>query len=89
MLRTSLASLPFMKTMWFSFGQAHHHNINGQIFDKDTLCEITSHDPRQTMFEIFGASWSMPYEELTDELLSYFPKGVVKLRLDSAQSSNL
>jgi len=68
-----------MKTSWFTFGQAHRHNINGQIFDKDTVVEITSFEPRNVMFETFGNKWSMEYSAPPD--MKHFPKGIIKLNL--------
>lgn len=69
-----------MKTAWFSFGQTHVHSVNGKTFDKDCLVEITSDDPRQTMFDTFGDKWSMQYDESRKEKsLHYYRRGVIKL----------
>lgn len=65
------------KTAWFTFGQAHRHNINGTIFDKDTVVEITAVDPRQVMFDTFKNKWSMHYDEPPD--MQHFHKGIIKL----------
>jgi hypothetical protein len=69
--------MPEHKTAYFTFGQCHIHTVNGMVFDKDTVVEITSPDPRETMFEIFGCKWSMQYHHPPD--LKYFPGGIIKL----------
>lgn len=68
-----------MNTAWFTFGQAHRHNINGQIFDKDTVVEITADNPREEMFKMFGRKWSMEYDKPPG--MEHFPKGIIKLSL--------
>jgi len=65
------------KTAYFTFGQDHIHTVNGRVFDKDTIVEISSPSPRDTMFEIFGCKWSMQYNIPPD--LKHFPKGIIKL----------
>ena len=66
-----------MTTAYFTFGQAHEHIINGQIFNKDTVVKITAEDPRKVMFKTFGPKWGFQYNEEPD--MNYFPGGVVEL----------
>jgi len=66
-----------MKTCYFSFGQTHFHSVNGKTFDKDCIVEITSADPRATMFEIFGRQWAMQYDEVPE--MQYYPRGIIVL----------
>ena len=69
-----------MITLWFSFGQIHHHVIDGKVFDKNCLLEIIAVDEaeaRQMMFDLFGNKWSTQYEKLPD--MTFFPRGVVTL----------
>lgn len=67
------------KTAFFTFGQAHVHRVNGKTFDCDCVVKITSPDPRQTMFENFGAKWSMEYKEMTPKTLKFFKRGIINL----------
>lgn len=66
-----------LQTAWFTFGQVHVHNVNGIIFDKDCVVEITSPNPRETMFETFGRKWAMQYDEMPD--VGYYQRGIIKL----------
>jgi hypothetical protein len=66
-----------VQTRWFSFGQNHAHRVNGKTFDADCIVEITSADPRQTMFEHFGAKWAFDYDKPPD--MKHFPRGILKL----------
>jgi len=64
-------------TRYFTFGQGHVHSISGFTFDKDIVVAITSKDPRKTMFDLFGAKWSMEYLDCPD--LYFYPRGVKHL----------
>lgn len=66
-----------MRTSWFTFGQAHVHSVNGKTFDKDCVVEITSEDPRITMFNTFGTKWSFEYD--VEPPMQHFPRGIIKL----------
>lgn len=66
-----------MHTSYFSFGYGHTHRHNGKTLDVDCLLEITSDDPRETMFKNFGTKWSMQYDTLPKNM-SHFPRGVIK-----------
>lgn len=66
-----------MKTAYFTFGQCHFHKINNQIFDKDIVVKITSHDPRLVMFELFGSKWSMQYDDPPD--MKLYPRGIIDM----------
>lgn len=60
------ARLQSMRTSYFTFGQVHVHSVNGRTFDKDTVVKITAENPRDVMFEHFGAKWSMEYDQPPD-----------------------
>ena len=66
-----------MTTKWFTFGQGHRHEIDGRVFDKDTVLEITAADPEQVMWDTFGGKWAFMYDKPPD--MQFFPKGIVKL----------
>ena len=66
-----------MTTCYFSFGQTHVHSVNGKTFDKDCIVEITSDNPRETMFETFGTKWGMQYDEVPE--MQYYPRGIIVL----------
>lgn len=68
-----------LKTRYFSFGQIHVHSLNGQTFDKDCIVEITAEEPREVMFQCFGDKWAFEYNDLNDDQLRHFPRGVIKL----------
>ena len=70
-----------METYYFSFGQGHFHNIDGVIFDKDSICGIRangSEEARTKMFEVFGKKWSMQYTKESLKI-EYFPRGIISL----------
>lgn len=68
------------RTLWFSFGQAHAHRVNGKTFDCDCLVEITAPDPEKVMFETFGDKWGMEYDEAKmKKSLHYYKRGIIKL----------
>ena len=69
-----------MKKYYFTFGQTHTHSCSGKTLDKDIVVCIkakSSNQARDRMFELFGAKWSMQYDELPD--MSYYPRGVYNL----------
>lgn len=66
-----------MKTSWFTFGQTHTHSHCGLTLDKDIVVKITAEDPRDRMFELFGAQWGHEYDKQPDML--YYPRGIVEL----------
>jgi len=66
-----------MKTSYFTFGQGHAHSVNGFTYDKDIIVKVTAYNPRQVMFDTFGAQWSFEYDECPD--LKHFPRGVKEL----------
>jgi hypothetical protein len=72
---------PEVPTRYFSFGFGHAHAMCGKTFDKDCLVKITAPDPRAVMTQMFGREWSMEYrpEDLTPDLLEWFPRGVIDL----------
>jgi hypothetical protein len=73
-----------MGKFYITFGQVHKHNINGQYFDKDVVCEIQAedeHKARQIAFEKFGTQWFTSYPESEHMIrLEYFPRGIVSLK---------
>lgn len=72
-----------MRKFYFSFGQSHRHEVNGQVFDKDCLVQIDSETymtARRKMFEVFGDKWHRQYNESSlEEILGYYPRGVMSL----------
>ncbi len=38
---------------YFTFGQAHRHEVNGVVFDKDCVAEIEAECPRDVALELF------------------------------------
>jgi hypothetical protein len=72
--------------LYISFGQVHTHSVNGKTFDKDCLAGIECtdwHDGRKKAFEYFGDVFATSYEELTPELLQWFPRGVIPVNYES------
>ena len=63
-----------MKTRYFTFGQNHQHS---EVFNANTVLEVTHEEPREFMIKRFGKKWSMEYEQCPD--LEFFPNGVVSL----------
>lgn len=69
------------QTWYFSFGQAHVHEVDGVTLDKDSLVAIKAPSAgaaRQLMFNTFGRRWAMQrgHDELADAL-PHFPRGIV------------
>ena len=78
-----------MAKMYITFGQVHVHSVNGRTFDKDCVacfdCENYA-DGRAIAFEIFGPKFHNSYfaissldDEFTDDILKYFPRGVINV----------
>ena len=69
-----------MKT-YVTFGFIHHHEIDGKVFDKDSVAVIetkTEAEGRKRAFELFGQKFASWYTEApTDKFLSYFPRGLI------------
>lgn len=57
------------KTSWFSFGHNHVHEIDGQLFDHDTIVRISASDPRAVMVAMFGQKWAFEYDHPPDHPL--------------------
>lgn len=69
-----------MKTAYFTFGQDHVHRVNGKTIDCDCVVKISSEEPRDKMFELFGPKWSMQYDEMPqDKLNRFYPRGIIEL----------
>lgn len=68
-----------MKTNYFTFGQSHIHRVNSITWDCDCVCKITAEDPRQVMFDTFGAKWCMQHDKEPD--MGYYPRGVIELHV--------
>ena len=69
---------------YFTLGQAHTHPINGRTFDKDCIAVIEREswgECRKAAFRYFGLAWHNQYteEELTDALLSHYPRGIIEV----------
>jgi hypothetical protein len=63
------------KTHYFTFGQAHRHELrSGIVLDKDCVVSITAPDPKEVMFDTFGDHWSLEYPTLPD--MSFYPRGI-------------
>jgi len=73
-----------MKKFYVTFGQVHAHRVNGKTFDKDSVAEIKATDEnsaRDKAFLCFGNKWHQcePEEKMTEDFLSYFPRGIIPL----------
>lgn len=66
-----------MPTKYFTFGQTHEHILNGIVYDKDVVVQITHHSPRDVMFENFGMKWGFEYSDKPD--MKLFPRGIILL----------
>ena len=70
--------------LYVTFGQIHHHEIHGLIFDKDCValikCASYQHG-REIAFDAFGPKFCFTYtdENFTPEILRYFPRGIIEL----------
>lgn len=70
--------------VYVSFGQEHWHKIKEQVFDKDTIAEITCADytdGRRKAFELFDAKFCFvhTFEQIKDKLF-LFPKGIISVK---------
>lgn len=67
--------------LYISFGQIHKHNINGKLFNKDTLAGLTCVDwehGRNLAMKLFKGEFMTDYT--ADRLeMKYFPQGVIDL----------
>jgi len=66
-----------MKTHYFTFGVGHSHIINGVLYDGNCVLKVTSDDPRETMFSVFGDKWCLEHSEPPS--LKYYPRGILEL----------
>jgi len=72
-----------MDKFYITFGQIHTHSVNGKTFDKDSLAEIEAETPKaahELAMDIFDGTFHqcLPADKL-DEVLHYFPRGVIKV----------
>ena len=69
--------------IYISFGQCHVHTVNGNTFDKDSLCEIecaSREEGRAKAFEVFGDKFFTDYSEgQLPNILHYYPRGPIPL----------
>ena len=74
-----------MKTLTFiTFGFDHNHEVDGKLFDKDTVAVIQANsyeEGRQIAMDTFGKVWCMEYpmNYFNIEKMEYFPNGFVAL----------
>lgn len=70
---------------YISFGQAHKHEINGQVFDRKVLLEVESYsrkEARAVVVALFGTKWAFLYERAElSSILHHFSGGVVQIQL--------
>lgn len=64
-----------MKTSWFTFGWGQAHHVRGHTFDPNVGVRITAEEPREVMTELFGAKWSMEYDERPAD--QWVPRGIL------------
>lgn len=67
-----------MSTYFFTCGQSHSHNVNGKIWNKDSVLQVNAKNEnaaREKVFSLFGAKWSMCYG-YDDISMEYYPNGV-------------
>jgi hypothetical protein len=70
------------ESFYVSFGQVHRHEINGQIFDKDCICEIESFDldtAQEDALRLFGPKFCMIYRGEAELNMDFYPRGIIKL----------
>lgn len=68
-----------MKTSYFTFGFGHAHQFNGITLDHNIVLKITSEDPRDLMFAMFGPKWAFEYDSFDEVSLSYYPRGIYEI----------
>ena len=69
---------------YFTLGQVHVHRVGGLTLDKDCIIAISGRsyrDCRNTAFLYFGDKIHTQYkeDELTDEILSFYPRGIINI----------
>lgn len=64
---------------YVTFGQIHVHKINGKTFDNNCIAKVNG--GMKEVRELFGKEYSSMYslEHLTPQMMSYFPRGVIKV----------
>jgi len=69
------------KRFYCTFGQDHHHEIGGVIYDKDVVLEIEAPNKELAhvlMFKYFNSKWSMCYETRpVPRMMALFPGGII------------
>jgi hypothetical protein len=70
--------------IYITFGQAHIHQIDEKIFNKDSVAEIecvSASDGRQKAVELFGVKFAFQYSEkdITPEFMKFFPRGIIEI----------
>ena len=69
---------------YVTFGQAHAHAINGQVFDKDCVAVIEhekDYQGREKAFELFGQKWGWIYSEenFNNDVMKFYPRGFIEV----------
>lgn len=72
-----------MKT-YVTFGQVHVHEVNGKLFDKDSVAVIEAESPtagRLRAADVFGDQFFTTYTDVTwdENNLKYFPRGLINV----------
>lgn len=76
-----------MTNTYVTFGQAHRHEINGDVFDKDCVAVIEhkkTENGRELAFKYFGPKFCFEYSQREFEHhvkpdMGFFPRGLVKV----------
>lgn len=66
-----------LKTAYFTLGQSHVHRYDRTVLDHNIVIEMTSSDPRASMFELFGKAWSFEYPTPPD--MKFYPRGIFRI----------
>jgi len=71
-----------MHKTYVTFGQAHRHEINGEIFDHNCVAVIRSEGPaqgRELAFKFFGPKFCVadPEKHFNHASIHVFPRGLV------------
>jgi len=73
---------------YVTFGQVHRHEIGDKIIDRNCLVLLRfdhndQNKAREKCFELFGDKFCFTYfdpkREKVEQLLRYFPRGVIEL----------
>lgn len=68
-----------MPKTYVTFGQAHRHEINGVVYDKDCVavieCDSGRHG-REQAFALFGPVFCFEYHERLPDM-NFFPRGLI------------